>query len=98
MAIMSEREKLEATEPTHRAHELGARVVGFVRRRPLISLGLLAGAGALGGVELAAGALVGLGAAALFATPAGRELRHDIADRARRLLEEHQPPHASPPT
>ncbi|HEY2749434.1 MAG TPA: hypothetical protein VGL86_32670 [Polyangia bacterium] len=70
-------------------HPFAARFIGFVRRRPILSLGLLAGVGVLGGIEWAAGALVGLSAAALVATPGGRELRHELGRRAREMF---QPP------
>ena len=69
-----------------RARGFGRRLVGFARRRPIVSLGLLAGAGALGGVEWAAGAVLGLAAAAFITTPAGRDLRQRMGARARHLL------------
>ncbi len=85
MPVM-EPEKEIATEEAHGRH-LGGRLIGFVKRRPILSMGLLAAGGALGGVEWAAGALLGLGAAALIATPPGRQLRRDLGDRARHLFE-----------
>ena len=79
---MGEEQIHEDKEGT-REHRLGGRLVGFVRRRPIVSLGLLAGVGALSGVEWAAGALLGLGAAAMLTTRAGSDLR----ERARHFFE-----------
>jgi small-conductance mechanosensitive channel len=104
MPVMDEVHKVNVTHQTEERH-LGGRLIDFARRRPILSLGILAGAGALGGIELAAGALLGLGAAALVATPAGRGLREGLEARARRFFEheEHErrggsdaPPPAQP--
>lgn len=86
MLVMDEAQKVEATVEQGGRH-LSQRVVRFVKRRPILSLGLLAGAGALGGLEWAAGALLGLGAAAVVATPMGRELRQKLEARTRRMFE-----------
>jgi hypothetical protein len=81
---MEERIEEQGEEASEHA---GSRLVAFVRRRPILSLGLLAGAGMLAGVDLAAGALLGLGAAALVATPAGRGFRERLSARTRRYFE-----------
>jgi hypothetical protein len=98
MPVMDEAQRVNATQRTGE-RRLGRRVIDFARRRPILSLGLLAGAAALGGVELAAGALLGLGAAALVATPAGRGLREELETRARCLFEHerHEPHDGSEP-
>ncbi len=87
MPSMDESRNVAAKDEAREGHR-GGRLLGFARRRPLLSLGLLAGAGALGGLEWAAGALLGLGVAALVATPAGKKLRQDLRARARHLWQE----------
>jgi hypothetical protein len=84
---MDEQAKQAGEAGAEAAERAGNRVIGWVRRRPLTSLGILAGIGVLGGAEWAVGALIGGAAAALFSRRSGAEMRHDLRERARQLAD-----------
>jgi hypothetical protein len=76
----------EVKEDTSHRLPVGRRLVAFAKRRPILSLGAVAAIAAVGGVELAAGALIGLGAAALIATEDGRAIRERVGGAARHFF------------
>jgi hypothetical protein len=85
-------------EPTNQQPESShreGRITQFGRRHPALTVAGLAAAGLLGGVELAAGVLLGAGVAALLRRPSGspgqpetraQELRQRIEERARAIV------------
>jgi hypothetical protein len=66
------------------------RTKGFARRHPALTVIGVAGAGLLGGIELAAGVLIGAGVAALVRARDGHAVEakgHVVRDRASALFE-----------
>jgi hypothetical protein len=71
-------------QPPRRA--FSHRLRSLAKDHPLTLLAGAAAVGVLAGVEVAAGALMGIGAVALLATDAGRDLREKVRARGRGLL------------
>jgi hypothetical protein len=62
------------------------RVTRYLREHPGATLLMVAAAGTVAGVEVAAGALLGGAAALLVSKKTGREIREDLRQRARQML------------
>jgi hypothetical protein len=72
------------------------RLRALTKEHPLAMLAGAATVAMLAGVEVGLGALLGLGAAAMVATDAGRNLRQAVLNRGRNLL--HPRSGGAPPT
>jgi hypothetical protein len=76
------------------------RLRALTSEHPVLVLAGAAAVAALAGVELATGALVGIGAAALFGTEEGRSMRRKLVDRGRGMFhrrDEQEAPATPPP-
>jgi hypothetical protein len=62
------------------------RVADFAKQHPVTLLASAAAVGVVAGVEMAAGALIGIGATALLTVKKGRELREDALRLGREML------------
>jgi hypothetical protein len=71
---------------TPKAGKPRVRFPRLVREHPAVSLVVATGVAALAGLEVAAGALLGIGAALLLAPRSGAEARADLARRAREVM------------
>ena len=80
---------------SHPSHEhRSGRLTRFGREHPALAVAGIAGAGLLGGIEMAAGVLLGAGVAALLRRPNGQPMTERSAEergRIRRVLD--QTPH-----
>jgi 2-keto-4-pentenoate hydratase len=88
--------ELQSAAEPRQARATGQRLRALVKNHPVTLLAGAAAVAALAGVELAAGALIGLGAAGLLATDEGRGLRQSIFGRGRNLFRR-DPAQAAPP-
>jgi len=81
----------EASAPaTHDGHP--SRALAFARRHPALTVIGVAGAGLIGGLELAAGVVIGAGIAALVRGRRGAEpSAHAERERASRMMEQMAP-------
>ncbi|MDB4953506.1 MAG: hypothetical protein JWO36_1075 [Myxococcales bacterium] len=84
---MTDNVRSDATNPQQPAAGAPAArdggTTGFARRHPALTVIGAAGLGLIGGIELAAGVLIGAGVAALLRRPDGRE----VTPQARQLEE-----------
>lgn len=78
-----------ARAPEHAAHPRVDEALTFARQHPALSILGAAGVSLLGGLELAAGLLLGIGVSSVLRQKNGRTRieSHEIRERARRLLD-----------
>ncbi len=93
--VESEERTGEEPSTTVVAPEASAsRAVRFARRHPALTLMGVAGAGLVGGFELAAGVVIGAGVMSMFRTRNGRAVEaeaHAVRERARNAIDRVSP-------